>query len=112
MIEKQSIRSMLFYSLKPMNILEAVKLGLSPSNSIFAAEQTLKVMYSSEDLERFYFKPQTEALPHCLSLQSFCLSNKVPCNFFSKWYGDTRCKVVAVQVEDRPLESSAEESEQ
>ena len=49
-------------------------------------------MYSSEDLERFYFKPQTEALPHGLSLQSFCLSNKVPYNFFSKWYRDTRCK--------------------
>ena len=69
-------------------------------------------MYSSEDLERFYFKYQTEALPHGQSLQSFCLSNKVPCNFFSKWYGDSRCKVVAVQVDDRPLESSAEESEQ
>lgn len=35
-------------------------------------------MYSSEDLERFYFKYQTEALPHGQSLQSFCLSNKVP----------------------------------
>ena len=42
-------------------------------------------MYSSEDLERFYFKYQTEALPHGQSLQSFCLSNKVPYNIFSKW---------------------------
>ena len=69
-------------------------------------------MYISEDLERFYFKYQTEALPHGLSLQSFCLSNKVPYNFFSKWYRDTCCKVVSVQIDDRPLESSAEESEQ
>ena len=49
-------------------------------------------MYSSEDLERFYFKYQLETLPHGPSLQSFCLSNKVPYNFFSKWYGNTRCK--------------------
>ena len=28
-------------------------------------------MYSSEDLERFYFQYQTEALPHGESLQSF-----------------------------------------
>ena len=69
-------------------------------------------MYSSEDLERFYFKSQIETLPHGQSLQSFCLSNKVPYNIFSKWYRDTRRKVVAVQVDDRPSESSAEESEQ
>ena len=37
-------------------------------------------MYSSEDLERFYFQYQTEALPHGESLQSFCLQNKVPYN--------------------------------
>ena len=49
-------------------------------------------MYSSEDLERFYFKYQTEALPHGQSLQSFCLSNKVPYNIFSKWYRDTHRK--------------------
>ena len=28
-------------------------------------------MYSSEDLERFYFQYQTEAVPHVVSLQSF-----------------------------------------
>ena len=49
-------------------------------------------MYSNEDLERFYFKYQTEALPHGQSLQSFCLNNNVPYNLFSKWYGDTRRK--------------------
>ena len=35
-------------------------------------------MYSSEDLERFYFQYQSEALPHGESLQSFCIKNKVP----------------------------------
>ena len=29
-------------------------------------------MYSSEDLERFYFQYQAEALSHGESLQSFC----------------------------------------
>ena len=64
---------------------QAVKLGLSQSNSIFTAgTHTLKVMYSSEDLERFNFKYQTEALPHGQSLQSFCLSNKTCCKRPSK----------------------------
>ncbi len=39
-------------------------------------------MYSSEDLESFYFQYQTEALPHGESLQSFCVKNKVPYNIF------------------------------
>ena len=43
-------------------------------------------MYSSEELERFYFQYQTEALPHGESLQSFCVKNKVPYNIFQKWY--------------------------
>lgn len=33
-------------------------------------------MYSCEDLERFCFQYQTEALPHRESLQSFCIKNK------------------------------------
>ena len=61
-------------------------------------------MYSNEDLERFYFKYQSEELPHGQSLQYFCLNNNIPYNLFSKWYKDTRRKIVAVQVDDRPLE--------
>ncbi len=60
-------------------------------------------MYSSEDLERFYFQYQTEALPHGESLQSFCLKNKVPYNIFQKWFKDTRKKVVEVQVDGAPV---------
>ena len=59
-------------------------------------------MYSSEDLERFYFQYQTEALPHGESLQSFCVKNKVPYNIFQKWFKDTRKKVVEVQVDGAP----------
>ena len=56
----------------------------------FAANQIYRIMYSSEDLERFYFQYQTEALPHGESLQSFCVKNKVPYNIFQKWFKDTR----------------------
>ena len=56
-------------------------------------------MYSSEDLERFYFQYQTEALPHGESIQSFCVKNKVSYNIFSKWYKDTRKQIVEVKVD-------------
>ena len=69
----------------------------------FAANQIYRIMYSSEDLERFYFQYQTEALPHGESLQSFCLKNKVPYNIFQKWFKDTRKKVVEVQVDGAPV---------
>ena len=62
-------------------------------------------MYSSEDLERFYFQYQTEALPHGESIQSFCVKNKVPYNIFSKWYKDTRKQIVEVKVDGRPSDS-------
>ena len=68
----------------------------------FAANPIYSIMYSSEDLERFYFQYQTEALPHGESLQSFCVKNKVPYNIFQKWFKDTRKKVVEVQVDGAP----------
>lgn len=39
-------------------------------------------MLSSEDLERFYFQYQTEAVPLGMSVQTFCLRNNVPYNIF------------------------------
>ena len=77
---------------------------------IFAANQIYRIMYSSEDLERFYFQYQTEALPHGESLQSFCVKNKVPYNIFQKWYRDTRKKVVEVQVDGVPVIGHEEKS--
>ena len=56
-------------------------------------------MYSSEDLERFYFQYQTEALPHGESVQSFCLRKRVPYDISQKWYKDTRKKIEAVKVD-------------
>lgn len=62
-------------------------------------------MYSSEDLERFYFQYQTEALPRGESIQSFCLKNNVSYNIFEKWYRDTRSKIVEVKVDSMPSAS-------
>lgn len=59
-------------------------------------------MLSSEDLERFYFQYQTEAVPLGMSVQTFCLRNNVPYNIFQKWYKDTRKKIVEVQVDGVP----------
>ena len=55
-------------------------------------------MLSSEDLERFYFQYQTEAVPLGMSVQTFCLRNNVPYNIFSN---GTRipAKIVEVQVD-------------
>ena len=68
-------------------------------------------MYSNEDLERFYFQYQTEALPSGESVQSFCKRNNVPYNIFSKWYKDTRKRIVEVSVEGRPSEDSCPASQ-
>lgn len=59
-------------------------------------------MYSSEDLERFYFQYQTEAMPNGISIEQFCSRNKVPYNIFYKWYKDTRNKIVEVKVDGIP----------
>lgn len=85
-------------------------------------------MYSSEDFERlykqnamklvsitgvqpilskgFYFQYKAEALPQGISIESFCLKNKVPYNIFSKWYRDTCKGIMEVKVDGRPDTSS------
>ena len=67
-------------------------------------------MYSNEDLERFYFQYQTETLPHGESFQSFCVKNKVPYNFFHKWYKDMCHKIVEVQVDGMPTATDEKDS--
>ena len=65
-------------------------------------------MYSSEDLERFYFQYQTEAMPKGISIEQFCSRNKVPYNIFYKWYKDTRNKIVEVKVDGLPTSTQEE----
>ena len=60
-------------------------------------------MLSSEDLERFYFQYQTEAVPLGMSVQTFCLRNNVPYNIFSQMVqGYPQKKIVEVQVDGVP----------
>ncbi len=69
-----------------------------------------RIMYSSEDLERFYFQYQSEDLLYGESLQSFCVKNKVPYNIFQKWFKDTRKKAVVVQIDGAPAISHSEKT--
>lgn len=69
-------------------------------------------MYSSEDLERFYFQYQTEAMPKGLSIEQFCSRNKVPYNIFYKWYKDTRNKIVEVKVDGLPPSAQEEPNQE
>ena len=63
-----------------------LKLGLIKVVCTFTAEiKKQQIMYSNEELERFYFQYQTEAVPSGESIQSFCKRNNVPYNIFSKW---------------------------
>lgn len=61
-------------------------------------------MYSSEDFENFYVRYKAEGLPKGMSIQSWCMKNKVSWNLFDKWYRDTRHRIVPVDVEGRPAE--------
>ena len=69
-------------------------------------------MYSSEDLERFFFQYQTEAMPKGISIEQFCSRNKVPYNIFYKWYKDTRNKIVEVKVEGLPTPAQEEQKQE
>ena len=69
-------------------------------------------MYSSEDLERFYFQYQTEAMPKGISIDQFCSRNKVPYNIFYKWYKDTRNKIVEVKVDGVPTPAQGESKQE
>ena len=65
-------------------------------------------MYSSEDLERFYFDYQTEWMPRGMSIQAYCSRNNVPFKVLNKWIRDIYKRVVPVQVTGVPdqIESS------
>lgn len=59
-------------------------------------------MYSNEEFENFYVRYKAEALPKGISIQSWCMKNKVSWNLFNKWYRDTRHRIVPVDVEGHP----------
>lgn len=59
-------------------------------------------MYSYNDFERLFARYKLEGIPACVSIEKFCMSNKVPYNLFAKWYKDTRKKIIPVQVLGAP----------
>ena len=59
-------------------------------------------MYSYNDFERLFLRYKLECLPSGVSIENFCISNKVPYNPFVKWYKDTRKKIIPVQVLGAP----------
>ena len=59
-------------------------------------------MYSYNDFERLFVRYKLEGLPAGVSIEKFCMSNKVPYNLFAKWYKDTRKKIVPIQVLGAP----------
>ena len=59
-------------------------------------------MYSSEDLERFYFDYQTEWMPRGMSIQAYCSRNNVPYKVLDKWIRDIYKRVVPVQITGAP----------
>ena len=59
-------------------------------------------MYSSEDLEKFYFDYQTQWMPRGMSIQAYCSRNNVPYKVLDKWIRDIYKKVVPVEVTGTP----------
>lgn len=67
-------------------------------------------MYSSEDLEKFYFDYQTEWMPRGMSIQAYCSRNNVPYKVLDRWIRDIYKRVVPVQVTGTPDELKIEDS--
>ena len=45
-----------------------------------------QIVERRKSIKRFYFQYQTEAMPKGISIEQFCLCNKVPYNIFYKWH--------------------------
>ena len=65
-------------------------------------------MYSSEELERFYFDYQTEWMPRGMSIQAYCSRNNIPYKVLDRWIRDIYKRVVPVQITGTPEELKVE----
>ena len=65
-------------------------------------------MYSSEDLEKFYFDYQTEWMPRGISIQAYCSRNNVPYKVLDIWIRDIYKRAVLVQITGAPEELKIE----
>lgn len=64
-------------------------------------------MYSSEDLERFYFEYQTEWMPRGMSIQVFCSRNNILHKALDGFIRQLSRKVVELQIEGKPEEDQS-----
>lgn len=64
-------------------------------------------MYSSEELERFYFEYQTEWMPRGMSIQAYCSRNNVPYKVLDGFIRQLSKKVVEVQIDGKPEEDQS-----
>ena len=76
---------------------------------IFVSKKTK--MYSSEELEKFYFDYQTEWMPRGMSIQAYCSRNNVPYKLLDRWIKGIYKRVVPVKVTGIP-EGQTDESPQ
>ena len=65
-------------------------------------------MYSSEDLEKFYFDYQTEWMPRGMSIQAYCSRNNVPYKVLDRLIRDIYKRVVPVHITGTPDELKIE----
>lgn len=63
-------------------------------------------MYSYNDFELLFLRYKLEGIPAGVSIEKFCMSNRVPYNLFAKWYKDTRKKIILVQILGAPSTES------
>ena len=68
-------------------------------------------MYSSEDLERFYFDYPTEWMSRGISIQAYCSRNNVPYEVLDKWIRNIYKRVVPVQIAGAPEEFKIESTD-
>lgn len=59
-------------------------------------------MYSSEELEKFYYEYQTEWMPQGMLTQAYCSRNNVPYKLLYRWIRDIYKRVVPEQVTGSP----------
>ena len=86
-----------------------VKKGIERKGDIFVSKRTK--MYSSEELEKFYFDYQTEWMPRGMSIQTYCSRNNVPYKLLDRWIKGIYKRVVPVEVTGIP-EGEKEEGPQ
>jgi len=61
-------------------------------------------MYSSTDMQKFWFLYQTEAQPKGVSLQSFATQKGVKYDEFYSWYKTRMRKIIPVAIDGAPEE--------